>query len=79
MTCQAAVGHDSLNCRDVRSTGAAVSFGTGVKVSSVSVESPFTLRVRLKVKKNATVGPRDVVITNPNGAMALGEALFEVR
>ena len=59
--------------------GATVSFGDGVKVSSVTVESPFTLRVRLKVKKNATVGSRDVVVTNPNGAMAQGEAVFEVR
>ena len=59
--------------------GAAASFGEGVKVRSVVVESPFTIRVSLKVKKNAAPGMRDVVITNPTGVTTRGEALFEIR
>jgi beta-glucanase (GH16 family) len=56
--------------------GATVSFGAKVKVLSVTVVSPTELDVRVKIKKKAARGPREVTVTNPDGGEA--SAVFEV-
>jgi beta-glucanase (GH16 family) len=58
--------------------GAKVSFGAKVKVLDVTVVSPSELDVRVKVKKKAARGSRDVTVTNLDGTVGTGAAVFEV-
>jgi glucose/arabinose dehydrogenase len=58
--------------------GATVSFGKKIKVRSTTVVSSERIDVELKVKK-AKRGPRDVVVTNPDGMSATGAGLFTVQ
>jgi beta-glucanase (GH16 family) len=58
--------------------GATVSFGTKIQVLDVTVVSPTELDVRVKVKKKAARGMRDITITNPDGGEATGTAVFQV-
>ncbi|MCU1458201.1 MAG: hypothetical protein JWL73_2293 [Actinomycetia bacterium] len=47
--------------------GGTVSFGPGVTVSSVTRNSATKLTAQVTVAANATVGSRDVTVTNPGG------------
>jgi beta-glucanase (GH16 family) len=58
--------------------GASVSFGPKIQVLDVTVVSPTELDVRVKIKKKAARGPRDVTITNPDGGEATGAGVFQV-
>jgi hypothetical protein len=58
--------------------GASVSFGPKIKVLDVNVVSPNELDVRVKIKKKAARGARDVVVTNPDGGEGTGASVFEV-
>ena len=51
-------------------SGATLSVGAGVTVTGVTVASPTQLTATLQIAVDATVGPRDVVVTNPGGASA---------
>lgn len=42
-----------------------VAFGPGISVTSVVVGSPTTLVASISIAADATLGPRDVVVTNP--------------
>ncbi len=46
--------------------GASVSFGAGVQVRSTTVTSASAITCIIKVKKNAALGSRDIVVTNPD-------------
>jgi beta-glucanase (GH16 family) len=59
--------------------GATVSFGERIKVLSVDVAAATEIAVRIKIKKRATVGPRDVVVTNPDGTSATAVSAFRIR
>src|SRR5207244_5386026 len=47
--------------------GATATFGAGITVGSTTVVSATQLTVALTIGSTATLGPRDVVVTNPNG------------
>lgn len=64
---------------DLFQTGATVNLGDGIKIRSVDVVSQRVIRVRIKVKKNAVPGPRDVTITNPDGSVAVLAGAFQIR
>ncbi len=59
--------------------GAAVSFGNKIKVVSTTVVSATEITVRLKIKKKAARGERDVVVTNPDGGSGTGAGIFQVE
>lgn len=60
--------------------GATVSFGDKkIKVLSATVLSPTQIDVRIKVKKKARSGARDITVTNPDGGMGIGQSVFEVE
>ena len=48
-------------------SGATVSAGSGITVSAVTFVSPTRLTATFAIDSAATVGPREVVVTNPNG------------
>jgi beta-glucanase (GH16 family) len=58
--------------------GANVSFGAKIKVLNVTVVSPSELDVRVKIKKKAARGMRDVTVTNPDGGEGTGASVFQV-
>ena len=59
-------------------TRARVS-GTGVSVSSTSVLSATTLEVPLSVGAGAPIGPRDVIVTHPDGSAVTCTGCFTVN
>src|SRR3989449_10956540 len=50
--------------------GASAAFGAGITVGSTPVLSAAQLTVALTIGSTAPLGPRDVVVTNPNGQTA---------
>jgi hypothetical protein len=59
--------------------GAALAFsGSGISVNSVSFVNATQLTANLAIAPNALEGPRDVIVTNPNGQSGTGPGLFEV-
>jgi glucose/arabinose dehydrogenase len=58
--------------------GSTVSFGPNIRVRTVTVNSQEEIRVSVRIKK-ARRGPRDVVVTNPNGATARAVKGFTVK
>jgi len=61
-------------------SGATVAFsGTGVTVKSVQFVSASQLTVAVEVAADASVGLRDVTVTNPGGLNGSGAGLFQVR
>src|SRR5947208_13872615 len=58
--------------------GATAAFGAGITVSSTTVVSATQLTVALTIGSTATQGPRDVVVTNPNGQTATRTGGFTV-
>jgi len=59
-------------------TGATAAFGAGITVGSTTVVSATQLTVALTIGSTATLGPRDVVVTNPNGQSATRTGGFTV-
>jgi beta-glucanase (GH16 family) len=60
--------------------GAAVSFGDPkIKVVSVDVVSDSEVAVRIKIKKKAALGARDVTVTNPDGGAGVAAGAFTVQ
>jgi hypothetical protein len=59
-------------------SGATLSVGAGVTVSGVTVPSGTQLTATLTIAGGAAVGPRDVVVTNPNGASGIRTGGFTV-
>jgi len=59
-------------------TGATAAFGAGITVGSTTVGSATQLTVALTIGSAATLGPRDVVVTNPNGQSATRSGGFTV-
>src|SRR3989442_1629894 len=53
--------------------GATATFGAGITVGSTTVVSATQLTVALTIGSTATLGPRDVVVTNPNGQASCRE------
>ncbi len=51
--------------------GATVNLGAGIAVTEVTVDSASLLTARVTVAANATLGPRDVRVTNPDGRSAV--------
>ena len=51
-------------------SGATANFGDRVIVQSVTFGNSGSLQVRLRVQTQAATGPRDVIITNPDGSSA---------
>ncbi|MFZ4619336.1 MAG: hypothetical protein ACOYNS_02165 [Bacteroidota bacterium] len=58
--------------------GVSVDFGPGISVSAPQFVSTAQLKVNVIVEPSATLGKRNVKVTNPNGASAVGDTLFEV-
>ena len=52
----------------------AVSFGTGVTVNSLVVNGSDRITVNVTIDPNASIGPRDVVVTTPSGDGTLSQA-----
>jgi LPXTG-motif cell wall-anchored protein len=48
-----------------------VSFGDGIAVNSVQVDSPTQITVEITIDKDAEVGPRDVSVTTAGGTESL--------
>ncbi len=60
-------------------SGAAVSFsGTGITVNSSTFVNSTQFAANLTIAAVAPLGPRDVIVTNPNGQSANGPALFAI-
>jgi hypothetical protein len=59
-------------------SGATVSFGKKIKVTSTTVVSATEIQATIKVKK-AKRGPRAVTVTNPGGASATCGDCFAVE
>src|SRR6185503_2009647 len=51
-------------------SGVTVSFGSGITLASVDLVDPTSIAVHLSVDAAAELGPRDLVVTNPNGKSA---------
>jgi len=47
--------------------GASASLGSGIVINNVTVSSDQLLTVSVGIPQNAALGPRDVVVTNPDG------------
>src|SRR5438093_5544007 len=62
------------NCQ----AGASASFGPGITVSSTTVVSSTQLSVTLAIGATATMGPRDVTVSNPNSQSAVRPGGFTV-
>ena len=60
-------------------TGATSSFGAGITVSSMTVVSSTELSVTLAINATATIGPRDLTVTNPDGQLAIRAGGFTVQ
>ena len=61
-------------------SGATVIFsGNGITVHSVTFIDSSSLEVNLTISSGATVGLRDVTVTNPDGNLGTGQGLFEVK
>jgi hypothetical protein len=59
--------------------GATVSFsGTGITINSVTCNSPTNLTVNVDVSSSASLGLRDVTVTNPYGVSGTGSDLLAV-
>lgn len=59
--------------------GATVFFsGGGVTVNSTSFFSATQLNANISIAANASLGPRDVIVQNPNGQNGTGSGLFNV-
>jgi subtilisin family serine protease len=59
--------------------GATVAFGAGVTVSSTTIVSATQISASLTIASGATVGPRDVTVTNPDGQSAVRPGGFAVQ
>ena len=59
-------------------TGASVNFGAGTSVTATTVGSPTSLTATVVIAANATPGPRDVTLSNPDGRSATLAAGFTV-
>jgi len=47
--------------------GATVDFGNGIMVQSATVNSATEIACAIKISKKTSLGPRDVIVTNPDG------------
>ena len=59
-------------------TGASVGFGAGTSVTATTVGSPTSLTATVVIAPDATPGPRDVTLSNPNGGSATLTAGFTI-
>src|SRR5205823_3196546 len=59
-------------------TGLTLSFGQGVTVNGVTMDSENSLTVSIAVASNATAGARNVTVTNPDNQSATGNGLFQI-
>jgi hypothetical protein len=59
----------------------SASFGTNITVDTVIVQSPTQMTVGISIGSGATLGPRDVSVTNPSpgGATATLPSAFRVK
>ena len=58
--------------------GATAAFGADVTVTSTTVTSSTQLSVSISIAASATMGPRDVTVTNPDGQVAIKPGGFTV-
>jgi subtilisin len=58
--------------------GANASFGADVTVTSTTVTSSTQLSISISIGAIATMGPRDVTVTNPDGQIAIKQGAFTV-
>lgn len=58
--------------------GLTVDFGPGVAVDSVTSVTWTQFTAHLTIAADASLGPRDVTVTNPNGLQGIGAGLFTV-
>src|SRR5262249_45158143 len=58
--------------------GASASFGADVTVTSTTGTSSTQLSVSISIGATATMGPRDVTVTNPDGQVAIKQGAFTV-
>src|SRR5262245_17843984 len=58
--------------------GATAAFGADVTVTSTTVTSSTQLSVSISIGSSATMGPRDVTVTNPDGQVAIKPGGFTV-
>jgi subtilisin family serine protease len=58
--------------------GASAAFGADVTVTSTTVTSSTQLSVSISIGASATMGPRDVTVTNPDGQVAIKQGGFAV-
>jgi hypothetical protein len=60
-------------------TGAIANFGgAGITVNSTTYTSATSLTANIAIAANATLGTRDVVVTNPDGGLYTREDIFTV-
>ena len=61
-------------------SGAAASFsGTGITVNSTNVDSSTQVTANITLGVGATVGARDITVTNPDGGTGTGTGIFTVN
>ena len=61
-------------------SGAAATFsGAGITVNSTNFTSATSVTANVTIASNATVGARDVAVTNPDGGAATGTSKFTVN
>jgi len=59
--------------------GAIVSFGEGITVNSAIATLPSEINANITIDSNATLGPRTVIVTNPNGRYGFKIGAFNVN
>ncbi|MFH1714776.1 MAG: IPT/TIG domain-containing protein [Elusimicrobiota bacterium] len=60
-------------------TNTAVEFsGTDISVKSTNVTAATSMAVVVSVNKGASLGARDIIITNANGEIGVGRAIFNI-
>lgn len=59
-------------------TGLSVNMGQGITIDTLNYLSNTSLYAHLIIDKSASLGKRNVIITNPDGQKATGDSLFTV-
>ncbi len=58
--------------------GLSVSLENGIIINSVTFVNSSLIKSNITIDINATLGKRNIIVTNPDGKFGIGDSLFEV-
>lgn len=61
-----------------KGNGLSVSLESGITINSVTFVSSSLIKSNISIDSNATLGKRNVIVTNPDGKSGIGDSLFLV-